>query len=81
MVTADQEAPAVRLELFLAKAIEAEARGDLAEAERGFRLALFCEGKMRPDVTDVLDYVRSAGRLYPAVAPLAAGGSEAAVLA
>ena len=77
---ADQEVLAVRLEGFLAKAIKAEARGDLAEAERAFRLALFCEAKMRLDVTDAIGYVRSAGPLFPSVAQ-PAGGSGAPALA
>jgi hypothetical protein len=78
---AGQENLAARLEMFLLGAAEAEARGDLAEAERAFRRALFCEAKLRPDVTDVLAYVRSAGPLYPAGVLPASGGSDAAVLA
>jgi hypothetical protein len=80
METAGREGLAVKLEGFLNRAAEAEAKGDLAEAERVFRLALFCEAKLRPDVTDAAAYVRSAGSLYPAVA-LPAGGSEAVLQA
>jgi hypothetical protein len=69
-----------KLDGALSKAAVAEARGDLAEAERAFRLALFCDAKMRPDVTDMAAYVRSAGPLYPAVAQ-PAGGSGAPALA
>jgi hypothetical protein len=72
MEAAEQEGVAVRLESLLARAIEAEARGDLAEAEKVFRLALFDEAKLRPDVTDVAAYVRSAGPLFPGLG-LAAG--------
>jgi hypothetical protein len=42
----------------LARAIEAEARGDLAEAEKALALARCLEGKLRQDVRDVLGHVR-----------------------
>jgi len=80
MDAAGQGNLAARLEMFLLGAAEAEAGGALAEAERTFRRALFCEAKLRPDVTDVLAYVRSAGPLYPAVAQ-PAGGSGSLALA
>jgi len=44
---AEQEVLAVRLEGFLAKAIEAEARGDLAEAERLFAEAVVFEAALQ----------------------------------
>lgn len=65
MAAAGQEVLAARLGGFLDKAAEAEAQGDLAEGERLFRLALFCEARLRADVPDAAAYVRSAGPLYP----------------
>jgi hypothetical protein len=53
-----------KLEGFLDSACEAEARKDFAEAEHQFRLALFCDGRIRPDVTDAKEYVRQAGSVY-----------------
>jgi len=53
-----------KLEIFLSRACEAEAKKDFAEAEHQFRLALFCDGRMRPDVTDAKEYVRQAGPIY-----------------
>jgi len=53
-----------KLEQFLSGACEAEAKKDFAEAEHQFRLALFCDGRMRPDITDAKEYVRQAGPVY-----------------
>jgi len=78
METAGREGLTAKLDGLLARAAEAEAKSDLAEAEKAFRLALFCDAKLRPDVTDVVAYVRSAGPLYPGFALPAGLGSEAA---
>ena len=53
-----------KLDDFLNRSCEAEAKGNYPEAERLFRLALFCEGKIRPDVTDVKLYIEQAGPVY-----------------
>ena len=53
-----------KLETFLGRACEAEAKGNHPEAERLFRLALFCEGKIRPEITDAKHYVEQAGPVY-----------------
>ena len=53
-----------KLDVFLTRACEAEVNGDYAEAERLFRLALYCEGRLRPDVTDAKEYVLQAGPVY-----------------
>ena len=50
-----------KLEVFLSRACEAEAEKDFAEAECQFRLALLCDSRMRPDVTDAKEYVRQSG--------------------
>lgn len=75
MQTTGQGDLQARLEGALVRATEAEARGDLAEAEKAFRLALVLEGKLRQDVTDVLGYVRSAAPLCPGVALPAGHGA------
>ena len=75
MRTRGQDDSAAKLGMLLVRAIEAEARGDLAEAEKAFKVALFIEGRMRQDVTDVLGYVRSAGPLYRGVAMPAGHGA------
>lgn len=46
-----------KLEEFLTRACEAEAKGEQAKAERLFRLAVFCEGKLCPDVVNAKEYV------------------------
>jgi len=53
-----------KLGSYLDRACEAEARGDYAEAEHLFKLALFCEGRLRPEVTDAKDYVDKSGPMY-----------------
>ncbi len=53
-----------KLETFLAMACEAEAVGNQMEAERLFRLAIFCEAKMRPDVENNKKYVEEAMPVY-----------------
>lgn len=53
-----------KLETFLDRACEAETKGDHSEAERFFRLALFCEGKIKPEITDAKQYVEEAGPVY-----------------
>ena len=40
-------------ERFLAQACEAESQKDFARAERSFKLAMYCDGRIRSDVTDV----------------------------
>lgn len=78
MQTMGQDDSEAKLERLLARAVEAESRGDLAEAEKAFTLALFFEGKLRQDVTDVMGYVRSASSLYSGVALPAGHGVEGA---
>jgi hypothetical protein len=53
-----------KLGKFLDRACEAEAKGEYSEAERLFRLALFCEGKIRPEITDAKQYIELAGPVY-----------------
>lgn len=45
-----------KLETYLDKACQAEAQGNHVEAERCFRLALYCEGRLRPDVSSAKEY-------------------------
>ncbi len=67
---------AQKLEDFLAQACEAEVSGDKSEAERLFRMALYCEGRLRPDVTDAREYVRQVGPVYPALPAQSTGESQ-----
>ena len=53
-----------KLESFLNRACEAEAQGDYVQAERLFRLALYCDGRLRPDVTNAKEYAETAGSVY-----------------
>lgn len=53
-----------KLESFLVRACEAEEKHNYAEAERLFRLALYCEGRLRYDVTNAKEYVDQAGPVY-----------------
>lgn len=52
------------LEDFLDRACMAESEGNRNEAERFFRLALFCEGTSQPCVPNAEQYVSSAGPVY-----------------
>ena len=58
-------------ESFLAQACEAESKKDFAEAERFFRLAMYCDGRIRRDVTDAKKYVEQAGTVYKPTATAA----------
>ena len=51
-------------EIFLARACEAESKKDFIEAERLFMLAMYCDGRIRLDITDAKKYVEEAGPLY-----------------
>ena len=53
-----------KLEDFLLRACEAEAKGGFVEVNRLFRLALYCEGRLRPDVTDAREYANRTGPVY-----------------
>ena len=53
-----------RLERFLKRAQEAEARQNRFRAARAFALALYCDGMLRPEVTDACGYVRGALPVY-----------------
>jgi hypothetical protein len=53
-----------QLEVYLSKACEAEARGDILEAERSFKLAVGCEALSVPSVVSALEYVRQTGPVY-----------------
>jgi len=53
-----------KLESFLTRACEAEGANDHMEAERLFRMALYCEGNLVPKVTYVREYVNQAGPVY-----------------
>ena len=53
-----------KLESFLKRAHEAEARQNYFRAARAFALALLCEGRLRPEVTDACGYVRHAMPVY-----------------
>jgi len=53
-----------KLEEFLNRACRAEAEGDYKEAQRLFELALFCEGRLRADVTDARQYAYTAAAVY-----------------
>ena len=52
------------LETYLNRSCEAEAKGDIPEAERLFKLALGCEGLSQPGVGNVSEYVQRAGPVY-----------------
>ena len=54
-----------KLDNFLDKACQAEAEGNLSEAEQHFRYALYCEGRSRFDAENAREYVRQAGSIYP----------------
>jgi hypothetical protein len=54
-----------KLDSYLDRACEAEVRGDYSDAERLFRMALYCEGLLRPDVGSAREYVKTAGPVYP----------------
>ena len=56
---------AEKLERHLHLACDAEANGDLNEAERQFRRAVFCESRLRSDVAHGKDYVKMVGPIYP----------------
>ena len=59
------------LESFLSRACAAEAANDHKDAERLFRLALYCEGRLRPDVSSAKDYAAQVGPVYAnAASPL-----------
>jgi hypothetical protein len=62
--TVNRTSMAEKLEDFLDRACEAEASGGKSEAERLFRMALYCEGRLRPDVTEAREYVRQVGPVY-----------------
>jgi hypothetical protein len=51
-------------ERFFKRAYEAEEEGDYFRAGRAFVLALLCEGRLRPEVTDPCGYVRDAMPVY-----------------
>ena len=53
-----------KLESFLTRACEAESKKDFVEAERLFMLAMYCDGRIRLDITDAKKYVAQAGPLY-----------------
>jgi len=53
-----------KLESFLTRACEAEGANDHMEAERLFRMALYCEGNLVPKVTYVREYVNQARPVY-----------------
>jgi lipid A disaccharide synthetase len=53
-----------KLERFLERAHEAEEKRDYFRAGRAFVLALLCEGRLRPEVTDPCGYVRNAMPVY-----------------
>jgi hypothetical protein len=53
-----------KLESFLDRACIAEAGGNLREANRLFRMALLCEGRLRPDVVNYKQYADEAGPVY-----------------
>jgi hypothetical protein len=55
---------AKRLERFLTIAIQAEAELDYFRAGRAFVLALFCEGRVRDDVTNPWTYIFQAMPVY-----------------
>ena len=54
-----------KCENYIVDACNAEMKENFVEAERLFRLALFCDGKARPDVMIARDYVNQAGPVYP----------------
>jgi hypothetical protein len=58
-----------KLESFLAQSCEAEERGDRVEAERLFKMALYCEGLSRPEVGSAREYAQQAGCVYPDLHP------------
>ena len=58
-----------KVEVFLSRACEAEAKKNFVEAERLFNFALFCDAKLRPDVVDARQYVNQTEPVY-AVAQL-----------
>ena len=60
----DNTSPKDKIESFLNRACQAEARKDYVEAERLFGMALYCEGLSRPDVASAKDYTNRAGHLY-----------------
>lgn len=53
-----------RLERFLKRAQEAEAKENHFRAGRAFALALYCDGMLRSEVTDACGYVRHAMPVY-----------------
>jgi hypothetical protein len=52
------------LESHLDRACEAEAAGNHRDAERLFRIALLCEAKLAPEMTDARAYANQAGPVY-----------------
>ena len=55
---------AIKLERFLKRACDAEEKKNDVRAARAFVLALYCEGKLRPDVENPCSYVRQALPVY-----------------
>lgn len=53
-----------KLERFLKRAQKAEAKQNRFKAARAFALALYCDGILRPEVTDPCGYVRHAMPVY-----------------
>jgi hypothetical protein len=53
-----------KLERFLKRAQEGEAKKDYLRAGRAFALALYCDGMLRPEVTDPWGYVCRAMPVY-----------------
>ncbi|MFC1675944.1 hypothetical protein ACFL3G_02640 [Planctomycetota bacterium] len=53
-----------RLQCFLDRACEAEEKKDYFTAGRLFRLALFSEAKLRPDVNNAYGYIYKAMPIY-----------------
>lgn len=61
----DEKPMMQNLEDFLTRAVTAEVGGDLIEAERLFRLALYCDAKLH-DIADCQAYILQVGPVYPA---------------
>jgi hypothetical protein len=53
-----------RLESFLSRACESETNKDYVTAARLFRLALFCETKVRTDINSTYGYIFQAMPVY-----------------
>ena len=63
-VKAERECLFSKLERFLKRAHKAEENKNYCRAARAFVLALYCEGKLRPDVENPCPYVRQALPVY-----------------